>query len=218
MSEIVEIFIITILAELVAGFLLIIAGGVLSKRARWILTATLGRLLDVDVDYVFRSKRESDEDVRDELGRASFVCLLTGRGNELQRDTFEAVLRLDSREGRTRFKILLPSTSPETQPNWTAQREGEIAAFDAAFGKGILANQIETSAKFLEPYVALGRVELKRFNYPHIGRILLTDRVVYFTPYRADAHGRDSQVIKYRRGGEMYDVFSRLFTQLWNYS
>jgi hypothetical protein len=92
----------------------------------------------------------------------------------------------------------------------------ELAAFDPAFGKGILRDQIETTTKFLSSYIVSGDVELKFFNYPHIGRILITDRVLYFTPYRQDAHGRDSHVIKYRRGGEMYDFFLRLFNQLWN--
>jgi|SRR5215213_9264367 len=218
MEEIVKIFVITILAEIVAGVLLIMIGGVFSKSARWVLTATLARLLDIDVEFVFRSKREADEDLRHEIGRASFVYLMTGRGNELQRDTFEKAFDFDPQGGETRFKILLPRARPDEQPDWTAQREGELASFDKAYGSGILGNQIETTVRFLAAHVAAGKVELRHFHYPHIGRLLITDRVVYFTPYRTDAHGRDSRVIKYRRGGEMYDFFLRLFNQLWNYA
>jgi hypothetical protein len=217
MGEIVKIFVITILAEIVAGFFLIILGGFLSQKARWVLTATLGRLLDIDVEYAFRSKREADEDLRHEIGRAAFVYLLTGRGNELQRETFEKAFDFDPQGWGPRFRILLPKARPDAQPDWTAQREAELAIFDKAYGNGVLPNQIETTAKFLEAHIATGKVELKYFNYPHIGRILITDRVSYFTPYRSEAHGRDSRVIKYRRGGEMYDFFLRLFNQLWNY-
>jgi hypothetical protein len=214
MNEFIYILIITIFAELIAASLLFILGNVLSEKARWILTAALGRLLDVDVEYVFRNKRAADEDIRKEIDRASFIYLLTGRGNELQRETFEEALT-----GKAKFKVLLPIASPTGDvPDWTEQREKEVAAVDPAFGKGILREQIETTVKFLHPYVTNGGVELKRFNYPHIGRILLTNRAAYFTPYRHDAHGRNSPVIKYRSGGEMYDFFMRLFNQLWTNS
>ena len=215
MSDTVKIFIETILAELIAGILLIVLSSFLSKKARWVLTATLGRLLDIDVEYVFRNKREADVDIREEIDDASFVYLLTGRGNELQRETFAGALG-PPKGRKPDFRILLPVARPKAnEPDWTEQREREIAAVDTAFGKGILRDQLETTIKFLSPYVSVGDLELKHFNYPHIGRILITDRVVYFTPYRRDSHGRDSHVIKYRRGGEMYDWFLRLFNQLW---
>ena len=217
MNETVKVFIETILAEHVAALLIIILGGLLSKKARWVLTGTLGRLLDIDVDYVFRTKVAAEADIREEIDRASFVYLLTGRGSELQRETFSEALGGASKKMKSGFRILLPTTKSKTaKPNWTLQREGEVAEFDPAFGQGILRDQIETTAKFLSPYVSSGTVELRRYNYPHIGRILLTNRAAYFTPYRQDAHGRDSHVVKYRRGGEMYDFWLRLFTQLWD--
>src|ERR1700753_3416035 len=118
MIEFIHILIITILSELVAGILLIIVGGFTSEKARWILTAALGRLLDIDIEYVFRDKSQADEDIRYEINRASFVYLLTGRGNELQRETFKEALA-----GKTEFKILLPVvSSPSNVPDWTEQR------------------------------------------------------------------------------------------------
>lgn len=210
MREIIKILALTIIGEILAAPLLIVLGGLLSRKVRWVLTATLGRILNVDVEYVFRNKREADEDIREEIDRAGFVYLLTGRGNELQRETFAKALA-----AKDEFKILLPATTePEGLTDWTAQREAEIAAIDPAFGRGILRNQIETTASYLQPYILRGAVELKRYNYPHIGRILITDRAAYFTPYRKAAHGRDSNIIKYRRG-EMYDSLFRLFDQLW---
>jgi hypothetical protein len=217
MKQIAEIFIITIIAELVAVFLLTLLGSFFSKKGRWIITSIFGRLLDIDVEHVYRNKRQADEDLREELRRASFVDLLTGRGNELQRETFSEILSPGSTGKGPAFRILLPVTVLQTdEPDWTRQREEEVAAFDSAFGDGILREQIDTTANFLSRYAQEGRIELRRFNYPHIGRILITDRVAYFTPYRSDVHGRDSHVIKYRRGGEMYDFFQRLFNQLWN--
>jgi hypothetical protein len=102
--------------------------------------------------------------------------------------------------------------------DWTADREAEIARFDPAFGGGVLAGQIDSTIAFLARPIEQSLVSMRLFNYPHIGRILITDRVAYFTPYRADAHSRNCRVIKYRRGGEMYDYLSRLFDQLWRTS
>jgi hypothetical protein len=214
MNEVLKIFIITILAELVAVVLLAIVGGFFSKKFRWVLTVIFGRLLDIDVEHVFRNKREAREDIHDEIDHASFIDLLTGRGNELQRDTFAGVLTATPK--RVRFRILVPEgQSLDGQANWTLQREKELAAIDPAYGNGILPKQIETNVNFVSSYLSAGNVELKRFNYPHIGRILITDRVAYFTPYQRDAHGRSSRIIKYRRGGEMYNFLARLFDQLW---
>src|SRR5690349_8458257 len=92
MSETAKVFIETILAELVAGVLLILLTGLLSKKARWVLTGVFGRMLDIDIDYVFRRKEEADSDIRDEISRSSFLYLLTGRGSELQRETFADAL------------------------------------------------------------------------------------------------------------------------------
>ena len=99
--------------------------------------------------------------------------------------------------------------------DWTAQRDLELAEFDKSFGNNLLHTQVETNVNFLAPYVANDSVELRRFNAPHIGRIILTDRCVYYTPYRFNSHGRESRVYKYRRGGDTYDNFMRLFQQLW---
>jgi hypothetical protein len=217
MGNAVKVFLEGVLASLVAGILLIALGSFLSKKARWVLTATLGRLLDIDIEYVFRTQEELSEDLRKELNRASFIYLLTGRGSDLQRETFASVLSHRQKGRLSQFKILLPEPRPKAgETDWTAQRENELAAVDPAFGKGVLRDQIETTVKFLSSYVDSKDVELKFFNYPHVGRILITDRAAYFSPYRQDAHGRDSSIIKYRHGGEMYDFLLRLFNQLWS--
>jgi len=43
----------------------------------------------------------------------------------------------------------------------------------------------------------------------------VTERYVYFTPYRGDSHGRDNPIYKFGRSGEMYDNWLRLFEQYW---
>jgi hypothetical protein len=208
-------FVVNVIASMVAGLLVILIAGVFSRTARDVLVTVFGRLLHIDVDTVFRNPREAAPDIRQELDRSAEVELLTGRGAELQRETFSSLFEAGSGGRRRRIRILLPQTTAPKTIDWTADREAEVAAFDGAFGSGLLREQIKTTERFLRRYVETGSIELRSFNYPHIGRILLTERSVYFTPYRSDAHGRDSRVIKYRRGGDMYDHFRRLFDKLW---
>jgi len=206
---------IDVLASLVAGVVLLVATATVSSRARWLLTGILGRLLDVDIDGVFSDKRDADADVSKELSRAREVSIFAGRGNDLQRSTFDPIFLRRPSTKPLRIRVLLPRTDGATDFDWTQQREDELAAFDPAFGRrALLKEQIENAVRFLDQYVANGSVELRRFSCPHIGRIVVTDRCAYFTPYRNDSHGRDCSVYKYRRG-ELYDNFARLFEQLW---
>jgi hypothetical protein len=209
-------FLWNVLASMTASLLIIGFAGAVSRTARDVLVAVLGRLLHLDVDTVFRNPREAAPDIRQELDRSSRVDLMTGRGAELQRETFAKLFTGAPTARAHRVRILLPQTTTPSGVDWTADREAEIAAFDAAFGDGLLREQIKTTERFLRKHVESGVADVRSFNYPHIGRILLTERSVYFTPYRADAHSRDCVVIKYRRGGEMYDHFRRLFDKLWD--
>jgi hypothetical protein len=207
-----------VLASIIGSITLIIFGGLFSRNLRWLLTGVLGRLLDVDIEYVFRSKSDADEDILKELEKASFVYLMTGRGNDIQRGLFDKVLHQKPRGRLSEVKILLPLPRKSSSTDWIAQRENELATFDPAFGRGVLRHQIEMTIKYLENYVSSGGIELRLFDSPHIGRIIITDRVVYFTPYLAHAHGKDCRVVKHRRGSDFYDCFSRLFHQLWDVS
>lgn len=85
-------FLLNVLASVIGGIFLILAAGLISRRARWILTGLLARLLDVDIDYVFESKEVVKPDLKAELRRSRNVAILTGRGNEFQRDTFATLL------------------------------------------------------------------------------------------------------------------------------
>lgn len=217
METIVNFLVNGVLASIVGSIILIVLGGLVSQYIRWLLTGVLGRLLDIDIEYVFRSKAEADEDITRELEKASFVYLITGRGNDIQRGLFSKVLHRKPRGKLSEFKLMLPLPNA-VGTDWIMQREKELATFDPAFGRGVLKNQIEMTIKYLENYISNGEIELRLFNYPHIGRIIITDRVVYFTPYSTYTHGKDSRIIKHRRGGEFYDCFLRLFLQLWDVS
>ncbi|MFD7900541.1 hypothetical protein [Streptomyces sp. NPDC059743] len=90
----------------------------------------------------------------------------------------------------------------------------ELKVFDSAFGTGLLRRQIAATYDYLAPLSVTGHLEVRGYSVPHIGRVVATERVLYLTPYTADQHGRESPVIKYRRG-ETYDVLMRLMDKLW---
>jgi hypothetical protein len=209
-------FLLSILSSIIGGLILVVATAVVSERARWVLTAALARLLDIDVEYVFPNPRAAERDLSRELAKSRCVQLFTGRGNEMQRESFATLLGSGTPRA-TEVRILLPCTEHVASGlNWIEDRESELAVIDPAFGQGTLREQIRTTARFLRPLVVAGRVELRRFDFPHLGRILITDRCAYLTPYPSDAHGRDSRVVKYRRSGDMYEFLERTFQKIWN--
>jgi hypothetical protein len=208
-------FLANVLASVIGGALLIWFAALISSKARWIFTAAIARWLDIDVEFVFRNSTEAARDLAQELEQATDICIFTSRGGELQRETFAPVF---SQRGAKKIsvRVLLPDTAlPPGTFDWTDQREQEAASFDHAFGAGMLARQIETTVAFMLQQVAAGAAQLRLFNAPHLGRLILTERYAYFTPYRADAHGHNTKVYKFRRG-DMYDNFKRLFEQLWS--
>jgi|ERR1043165_637495 hypothetical protein len=211
-------FLINVLASIIGGILLLWVAAILSRKARWILTGLLGRLLNIDIDYVFDDKDDARTDISSEIKRARNVAIFASRGNELQRTAFASLFHEKPQKRQVQVRILLPKTVlDEGEYDWVLQRETELAVFDKAYGNGLLRQQIEASVSFIQQYID-NSVELRRFNSPHIGRIVITERFSYYTPYRSDAHRRDSKVYKFRRGGEMYDNLLRLFEQLWGVS
>lgn len=209
-------FALNVLASLTASVLFIVAMGMLSRRARWILTGILGRILDVDIEFVFSNKSDAVTDLQREIRRANKVFVFASRGNELQREAFTSIFHERQKKRNVEVRILLPATTlSANEYDWTAQRDRELGVFDASYGNGLLRSQIQTNVDFLNVYIQSNDAQLRRYNSPHVGRLIITERFVYFTPYLADLHGSESRVYKYRCGGDTYQNFVRLFNQLW---
>jgi len=209
-------FVISVLASVIGGALLLVIAGNLSQKARWVLIGVLSRILDVDIDYVFKDKKSSEGDMRKEIELAHWILFFAGRGNELQRDTFSSVFSKHTSERLDSFRILLPETSlPSGEYNWLNQREQELATFDPAYGDGLLSNQVESNITFLKSHIKDQKIQLRRYNMPNVGRLVITDRCLFYTPYSKEAHGRHSKVYKFRRHCEMYENMLRFFEQIW---
>ncbi|WP_393098968.1 hypothetical protein [Streptomyces sp. LN325] len=212
-------FLVGVLSSIAATWLGLIAAFLWSGRFRWMLVVMLSRLSSGDFGQSWTDKKAAEADISRELRRARNVALLTGRGNELQRATFDQFLHRRTTAGSSsHMRVLLPCTGSGPTARWTLDREAELASFDRSFGSGQLTRQIETNISHLETHQRDGLVEIRRYDFPHLGRVLLTDRVAYFTPYSSDSHGRDSKVLKYPAASPMYGTFVRLFEKVWESS
>ena len=56
--------------------------------------------------------------------------------------------------------------------------------------------------------------EVRTYDFPHFGRLIITDNDLFLTPYSEKRHGRLCTVLQFGRG-EGYDMFSRTFEMLW---
>ena len=110
---------------------------------------------------------------------------------------------------RVELRVLLPlSEIPANQYDWLSQRAEELNKFDPGSGDA-LNGQIDANAATIAARQPHGDIQLRRYNVPHMGRVIVTDRYVYFTPYQADSHGKNSPVYQFRRGGPFYENLRR---------
>jgi hypothetical protein len=203
-------------ASIVGGIILIVVAGLLSRNTKWILVAILSRIVNSDLEYVYRNKEDAKEDMIRDLEISSKVYLFTSRGNELQRGLFNTIFHKKDVNRKVSIKILLPDFNVKKgEVDWLMEREKETATFDKAFGNGLLCSQVKSTAEFLKQYVKDGEVELKLYNQPHMCRIMITDKFAYHTPYDKNRHGSENSIYKYRRGGTMYDNLKRQCDQYW---
>lgn len=85
-------FLLSVLASLVAGLLLILFAALLSRKARELLTVLVSVFLHVDVRNVFANGKQAEPTIREALSRAKQIRIFTGRGNQFQSDLYEAAL------------------------------------------------------------------------------------------------------------------------------
>lgn len=202
------------LGSILAAVILFLTATWRSVVVRRALTAITSTFLDVDVKFVFRDGKAAELAITQALQRSARVRIFAGRGNEFQRDLYRPLL--DPQQKKVRHvRILLPDSAVKPRGvDWIEQRERELEAIDPSFGTGALRMQIQTSVQFVSRHQELGVFEVRLYDAPHIGRIIITDDLLFLTLYSAVKHGRDCRVIQYGRG-DIYDGFVRYFDMLW---
>jgi hypothetical protein len=212
--EILINFGLSVISSIVATLLLLITATWRSKTTRRVLTSIAATFLRVEIKYASANTKDAELEIKAALDKARHVRIFSSRGNEYQGAMYQSILK-GAQRNKVVVQVLLPDPTQKSQvTDWIDQREREIAAFDKAYGKGTLRRQIESNLQFLQAYVEVGRFEVRKYNHPHIGRIILTDDVLFLQPYKDDLHGRDCPVIEYGHG-DMYEMFSRFFDMIW---
>ncbi|MEU7940491.1 hypothetical protein [Microbispora bryophytorum] len=209
-------FVIGVVSSLVATALAVVGGMALSPRVRSWPTLLLSKFTGLGISRVHPRQRVAAEDLTAELGKARWVQVLAGRGNELTRDGFVALWEDEGR--RLEFvHVLLPDTN-HPSASWLEWREDEIRRIDPGFSRGMLAEQVDINAGYIKEIAAdRDNIELRRYNLPNLHRIVITDRVAFLTLYRRATHGRDSPCIVAPRPGMMYDYAVQLFSTAWDH-
>ncbi|GGP18273.1 hypothetical protein LDL08_44610 [Nonomuraea glycinis] len=210
-------FVIGVVSSLAATALAVVGGMALSPRVRSWPALLLSRFTGLGISRVHPRQRVATEDLTAELGKARWVRVLAGRGNELTRDGFVALWEDEGR--RLEFvHVLLPDTN-HPSGSWLEWREDQIRRIDPGFSRGMLAEQVDINAGYVREVVAdRDNIELRRYNLPNLHRIVITDRIAFLTLYRRAAHGRDSPCIVAPRPGLMYDYALQLFATAWDHA
>ncbi|WP_067599156.1 hypothetical protein [Nocardiopsis listeri] len=207
-------FVLGVLSSILATMILVLVGWMRSSRPRWWLVALLARLTGTGVHRVYRRQSSAEKDVARDLARARWVRVLTGRGNTLTRDVFTP-LWSDTTGRVESVRVLLPD--PDAVPGeWLALRAAELEPIDPGFTPDLLRNQIRANTSYLSS-VAKGRegIELRRFDLPHLYRVIVTDQAAYITFYDRGRHGRHSPCLYVRAPGVLYEAALHFFSTTW---
>lgn len=172
-----------------------------------------------EVRRTFRTRRDAEEYIARDIAGSPFVFAMIGRGNYLQR---EIVNRIAVSDNTKLLRVIIPTGKrprAARDPDWTAVNEIELARIDPAYGKGTLAAQIGPPAPPLETYRDRGVLEFREVNFPHIGRLVVTEKNVYLTPYDDVRPSADNRTIAYanRPDSVTYPHYLRLFNLLWQH-
>lgn len=212
-----EAFVLGVASSLLATALAVLGGWITSIRSRSWTMILLSRLTGLGVWRIAPRQHLVAQQMKAELARARWVCVLAGRGNELTRDTFASVWE-DAGRRIESVQVLLPDC--ERGPtSWLTQREADMRRIDPGFFHGLLAEQVRINAAYVREIAQERRaVALRFYDLPNLHRLVITDRAAFLTIYWTTQHGRNCPTILARRPGLMYDYTLLLFQTAWTNS
>jgi hypothetical protein len=205
-------FIIGVISSLVATAVAVIGGWAGLSWPKKAATRLLSKVTGLGILRVY-SQKAANADLGRDLRQARWVRVLAPRGNELTRDSFQPLWQ--GRNERLEFvELLLPD--PADAGGWLRVREEDLRRTDPAIEPGLLAKQVTANLDYLGAVAARNpAVTLRLFDAPNTGRIIVTDRLAYFTLYNAHGHGRHSPCLVVQSGSAMYEHALELFAHLW---
>lgn len=211
----IEEFLLSVLASLIASFMFVLVITRTSPRIKQAIISGLAKYLGYDLDAIFETQGLSEQEYFADIRKSQRVWILSSRGNEFKSSEFRKFFQ---QHGPKVFdlRVLLPDTQLHfPEPDWVKQRDKEISAFDAIYGKGYLKKEVKENIDFLAMTLAHSGGELRLFSHPHLAKITITDNNLYFRPYTSVTHGSHNFIYRFKRG-EMYSTYERLFTMFWD--
>lgn len=210
-------FTLGVASSIVATALTVLGGWMFSRRARWWILSVLSRLSGLGDVRVYRHQSDANNELAREIGRARWIRVMVGRGNELTRDGFRP-LWAGAGRAPAHIRVLLPDPTPavDGRESWLDRREGELVVSDPGYGSGVLAEQVLANYHYVR--AASGnkeRAQVRFYDLPHLYRIIATDRLAFLTIYEESTHGRNSPCIVVRRPGKLYEFALRAFSVAW---
>jgi hypothetical protein len=208
-------FIVGVVSSLVASILLLAGGWFSSFRFRRFCTRMLGKLAKVDILAAYPTQRDAAPDVSSALRQATEVSIFAGRGSELTRSTFDEMW--NAAGGRlSKIRILLPDPEVSGPGTWFAYREQEMAGHDTAYGDSLIAEQVKANLRYVARKASSKpAVEVRVYDFPHLGRLIITDESAFLTTYRSSEHGSASPCLLFSNKGPLYDFCMRIFEKSW---
>lgn len=190
----------------------------LSPRARAAIARFVAGMNGAGVEHTYETQSAASRDIARELQRARWVKILASRGNELTRDTFSL---LTARRGGSldSIQILLPDPGQDGAESWLQEREREVSRFDPGISNGLLGSSIRNNIRYIVDRADRAeRLDLRVADFPHVARIVATNRYLFLTVYNSHGHGRDSPCVKIQAGSVLADMALRFFALHWDKS
>lgn len=200
-------FISSILASLLATVIATIFAFFLRKKLGSLVKRWLISVFDMGTYNTFSNNTDEEyhNDLKEELFKAKFIHIFTGRGSFLFEEPFRTVLGKQNIE----IKILLPDIENEYDIAWIETALNKVAPH-LSFRKQISAS--------IEYVLSLSKknpkLMLKKYHALAVGKIIITDCVAYFQPYTKD-YSDKSPIYKCKLGSFMYLWTVRYFDSYW---
>ncbi|MFD7235062.1 hypothetical protein ACFWAT_07100 [Streptomyces syringium] len=200
-----------VLSSVAASCMLAVLGWTLSPTARRRAKRVILKGANAGVLDTFKSQREAGGEIAKHLAGAREIRVLAGRGNELQRETFQALW--DGGDRRD-VKILLPDPERSGPGSWIDDHQQEAIAYDGGQGDRMIAESIRNNVEYVKNRVGrLDPAQVALYDFPAIGRIVLTEDLAFITPYSDRRHGADSPCVMVASGHALYDFADRIFVK-----
>ncbi|MFD8003457.1 hypothetical protein [Streptomyces mirabilis] len=78
----------------------------------------------------------------------------------------------------------------------------------------MIAENIRNNVDYVKNRISrLDRAELALYDLPVIGRLVITEKIAFITPYSNRRHGADSPCVMVASGHPLYELADRLFVK-----